>query len=207
MAYSNAIPQPTDQLKNSQDDLLQNFIEIKNLIDVNHETFADANEGKHKFIQFPEQVAAPATAVNEAGLYSIEGVYSTVAELAFRRENSGLSSVFTEVLGAINGWTRFPSGLLIKWGTDTVSAANAALATHTVTFPVLATIPAFTALYAVFPLAEVSTPATDIDVAIYLSTNTNLNFVVRQWERSDTDVQGTSVGAYRIQWLAIGVGN
>ena len=39
MAYNQNIPQPADQLKNSQPQLLANFQEINTILDVNHVGF------------------------------------------------------------------------------------------------------------------------------------------------------------------------
>lgn len=145
MAYSNAIPQPTDRLKDSQQDILDNFAALKTLIDVNHETFGAADEGKHKFVTMPEQGSAPTTAANELALFTEQSSLTNVAEMVFRRESNGSSIEFTSSLQATSGWTRLPSGILIKWG-DFTATRNAL---GTVTFNVAATIPVFTAVYMV----------------------------------------------------------
>ena len=75
--YQSTKPAAADQLNNSQDDIQKNFEAIKDLIDVNHETFAGGagNEGKHKWTTFPEQgtdlTAAPETLANEVGKFGI----------------------------------------------------------------------------------------------------------------------------------------
>lgn len=116
MAYNPNIPQPTDIIANSQADLLANFTAINDLININHQTFGAPNEGKHKFLQMPEQNMVPFTAVNEAALYAAVGASSGQAELVFRRENNGTSIPFTECLADSTGWTRDASGILYKWG-------------------------------------------------------------------------------------------
>lgn len=135
MAYNPNIPQPTDIIANSQADLLNNFMEINTLVDVNHQTFGAADAGKHKFLQMPEQSVAPDTAVNEAGLYAAVGATSDTTELVFRRENNGAAIAFTEcVAPAANnatGWTRLPSGIIMQWGTIAVVNGNA-----TIVFPI-----------------------------------------------------------------------
>ena len=128
MAYT-LIPQPTDQLSVSQGDLLNNFTAADTIFAQNHGGFV-ANDGKHKFLQMPEQGAAPATAVNEAGLYSAVGATSAVTELVFRRENNGVSIPFTETINGgmasnTRGWTALPSGIILQWGTITIVNGNA----------------------------------------------------------------------------------
>lgn len=133
MAYNSNIPQPNDELKDSQADILENFTQIKNLIDVNHETFGSANEGKHKFVQFPEG-AAPATAVDEGALYVAPGVQSLESELIFRRENNGPFIILTEGQEPVGvnpvgtWWTYLGSGrnnpILVKGGIQATPVNN-----------------------------------------------------------------------------------
>ena len=144
MAYSNAIPQANDIKSQSQGDLLANFVAIQTFVEVNHETFAAANEGKHKFVTFPEQGADPTTAANEVAVYSKTSALGDAGTALFlRKEGDGTVIEFTSSTQNANGWTRLPSGILLKWGTGTVNANTTAVAT----FPVAATVPAFTAVY------------------------------------------------------------
>lgn len=142
MAYNNAIPQATDRISQSQPQILANFQAISTLINVNHENFDIASQGKHKFLQMPEQAGDPATIANEVALYSKQGTINNVAELFFKRESNGTVINFTESGQDIKGWARLPSGILIKWGDDT-STGN-----QLKTFPVVDSganaIPAFT---------------------------------------------------------------
>lgn len=142
MAYNSLIPAASDRLSVSQGDIQANFAAIKTLVEVNHETFGSANEGKHKFLQLPEQGAAPTTAANEGALYSAVGATSTVTELVFRRESNGTAIAFTEgSLGAsfADSWSRFPSGMVMKFGRGTGSAS------YTINLDGIG--PAFTAVY------------------------------------------------------------
>lgn len=135
MAYNPNIPQPPDIKAISQPQMLNNFIAINNLIAVNHQTFGELNEGKHKFLQMPEQNMAPTTAVNEAGLYAAVGASSGQAELVFKRETPAVNPLLPQTVAftecsvgnnnALPGWTRLPSGLLMQWG-GSVRIANPA---------------------------------------------------------------------------------
>jgi len=166
LAYNQNIPQPTDQLKVSQADILANFQALKTLIDVNHETFGATGEGKHKFVQMPEQGAAPTTAANEGGLYTAEGATTAVSQLYFRRENDGIKIPITEGtlpgvnFGITNGFAFLGSGLLLKFGNVNVASipANSIL---TKDIDISATGPAFTFISRVFLQMSYPTAAAD----------------------------------------------
>jgi len=122
MAYNNAIPAAGDLLSQSQADIQDNFAALKTLIDVNHGTFAAADEGKHKHITLPEQGADPTTLANEKAMYAKQSALSGVSELFIRNESDGTVTEFTSSTQAASGYTRLPSGILLKWGTSVVGA-------------------------------------------------------------------------------------
>jgi len=186
MAYQNNIPQPSDKLKDSQPAILANFQAIKTLIDVNHATFGAANEGKHKYINIPIVGAAPTTAASEMALYTKTSTYTGNTEAFLRRESNGSEIEYSAAQFDYNGWSMLPSGLLMKWGTATIVATGA----YTVTFPVVATTPAFTACY--FILLTVF--STDPTRTVCLHSFTNINFVAH-----------ASVANTEIKYLAFGI--
>lgn len=165
MAYSLS-PNPTDKLKDSQNDILQNFTAIKAAFDINHVTFDLADQGKHAYISFPEQVAAPATAVNERAVYCKQSLRTGLAELFTRKENSGNEAEFTAALiSSAAGWTILPSGLIVKWGFATANGS------YTLVFPDDGdvAIPRFATILSV-QLTVLEAGATDVDKAIRLMT-------------------------------------
>ncbi len=124
----------------------ENFQTLNTFMSVNHvdieTTIAPStDEGKHKFLQMPDQASAPATAANEAGLFAQLSSLTSATELVFRRESNGTEIEFTGLLAADNGWSRLASGILIKWGTGTANGAA------TTSFPVAATNPVFSTVY------------------------------------------------------------
>jgi len=143
MAYNDSIPQPTDKIKDSQNDILQNFQAIKSAFDIDHVTFDLANEGKHNQTTFPELGAAPTTLANERAVYAKQSTLTTQAELFTRRESNGTEVEFTARLGATPGWTILPSGIILKWGASTANGST------TLVLPVAATIPVFTTIFTV----------------------------------------------------------
>lgn len=163
MAYKANIPQPTDKLRDSQNDLLNNFDSMNAAFNFNHITFDLAGQGKHKWVSFPEQVAAPATAAAEMALYTQQSTLSGVSELYVRRESSGTEIEFTSGIQATPGWTRLPSGILIKWGASTANGVTA----FSLPDDGGATIPDFVTIYSV-QLTVVTAGGTDTDGAVRL---------------------------------------
>lgn len=141
MAYNNNIPLPGDQISVSQADLLNNFVALQTLIDVNHVDFASADQGKHKWVSFPQQGANPSTLATEVALFSKVSALSAVPELFFRNANNGAVYEFTSSQNDIAGFTRFPSGILIKWGYSSADGQEITV------YPVGANIPVFANVY------------------------------------------------------------
>lgn len=141
MAYNANIPQATDQISVSQADLLNNFIALSTFLNVNHVDFASADQGKHKFVSFPQQGSSPATSGTEVALYCKVSSLTGAPELFYRDANSSTDIEFTSYVNNVDGWTRFPSGVLIKWGNATANGATS------INFPVGATYPVFTNVF------------------------------------------------------------
>jgi len=133
--YTPNIPQPGDIPAQSQDQILQNFQSIDNGTDgfsLNHISFTNATvgeRGKHKFLQMPEQAAAPVTAVNEGAVYTKEAsdpALGLSTELFWRRESNGAEIRLTGVTtAAAKGRTYLANGLMLQWGLE-IAVANGA---------------------------------------------------------------------------------
>jgi len=161
VAYNNAIPQPTDRLKDSQADLLGNFQAIKTLIDINHVTFDTPNQGKHKSVMMPNQVGAvPVFGATETGFYSATPIapqpLTGVNELFIHRQD-GTETIISggDLQGLdfpLSGWSFLPSGLLIKWGLEPHPGGipGFGLGFSIYVFPVAANIPVFSKIYNAF---------------------------------------------------------
>lgn len=136
MAYTSNIPQSTDNPSDSQPQLLANFQEIDTYTSVNHVALNDGDQGKHKFMQMPEQGSAPTTAANEGALYTKDT--GTEPDLFYRRESNGTEVQLTggkTTVGAQSSVT-LPSGVIMKYGTITVAAGGGTSAvTFTTPFP------------------------------------------------------------------------
>lgn len=136
MTFNANIPNPNDRFPQSQPDILINFQQIDAIFGNNHVTLTAAEDnGKHNFCQFPEQGAAPATAVNEGALYTATGG-SGGADLQFRRESNGavleMTGLTVANVGTNYGITT-PWGQIMNWG-SVLGAAGTVLVTFAVPF-------------------------------------------------------------------------
>lgn len=151
MAYNNAIPQPNDDISVSQAQILANFSAISTAFNLNHVNFNATEQGKHAFVEMPNQNAVPpVTIANETGLYCNTSTLTAQPELFFIKQNGTtapppLNNANGYEITSSNytspGWTRLPSGILIKWGTFSTASGTPYL------FDVAGTIPAFAVCY------------------------------------------------------------
>ena len=191
MAYKNNIPQPNDNLDISQPDILANFAQLDTTMGVNHYDFSDltVNNGKHKFLQMPEEGAAPATAANEGGLYTKEA--SGITNLFWRQESSGTEIQMTNLStnSAAKGHTFLPGGLLLQWGLQGGSSSSSVAVTYDIAFS--------SAPYCVnvTPVRAASSPGSDTMVVVVTSSVTTSGFTIGNLGSH------TMVGWY---WMAIG---
>lgn len=205
MAYNGNIPQPTDQISQSQNQILDNFTAIQTVVAVNHVTFDDpsGNQGKHKWVSFPVQTGTPAFAAGEEGLYNLaynNGTTTKNETFVHKQTSSGTQDIpFTAGILSANsaaaalsdGWTYLPSGILLKWS----GSANAT-GQQSINFP--AGAPAFTVCLTVIPQV-ISGTAGDVNKAIRLTGVGPLSFSVYASSRTTT---GAALVAFT--YLAIG---
>ena len=198
MPYNQNIPQPTDEIPNSQPQLLGNFQSIQTLLTVNHVAFNLANQGKHAFVTFPTQAVAPAPAANEICLYSEQSAFSLQPELTFIR-NGGAAQEITTSLQASPGWCFTSSGMLLKWGQLVALAAGYPAGTPFL-FPVAATIPVYANCFMVY-ITVVGAGAGDTNTAATLKAFNNAGFTVAGSNRT-APLAGANA---TFNYLAIGV--
>ena len=144
MAYVDT-PLAAQRLKDSQPQIRQNFIEINNLISVDHYTFGNPNAGYHMKVTLPTQGINPVIPAGDVGLWAQIPVgvpLTTFNELYIQRQDGSQTPMTAKNANNL-GWTYFPSGILIKWGSVGVNGTNVA-----VLFPddVNVTIPRFTTI-------------------------------------------------------------
>lgn len=190
MAYNPNIPQPTDIPANSQSQILANFGGISTLIQVNHVNFDDPDQGKHKWVSMPQQVADPATTASETAIYSATDADSGNLELKFRRPTNGSVIPMTAKGGTTSGWTMLPSGILIKW--------NTGVGTGAFTVNANAFGKAFTQIYAV-QVCNADTTYNTAYVYGSVATATTINIICMLRSSTNTPI------AANYSWLAIGI--
>jgi len=210
MAFNPNIPQPSDQLSQSQQDILNNFQAIQALVDVNHVDFASSDQGKHKWITFPSQGAIPPAGSGftgtELGLYN--AVYSTTGkqELFVNKTNqitvvqvpftASILSTSSAPTSGTGFWTYLPSGLLMIGGnaTGTLTGLNM----NTIGAPA----PTLTQLLSVVVCPYNPTSTGDLNFAVRLvDINGPNTFRVYISSRTST---GAATGQTGYSYLAIG---
>jgi len=199
MAYTDT-PQGTQAINATQPLIRQNFVELQTTVSANHVAIGAANTGKHSKVDIINSATHPAVVGTDVLLYNFANVLTTQQELYVKRVGALATEgiPFTAKGGTTTGWSYLPSGLLIKWGYSLL-ATVAGEATYT--FPVGATIPAFTAVYAVITThANTAAPAS-INSAVTLRDFTTLQFRVYCTQRTTT----TAITNVPMYYLAIGV--
>ena len=130
--YNNQIPQPNDQLDNSQVDFLNNFMTLQTMFSVDHVPFDTAiapqpDQGKHNQLTLPSPGPFSLPLANEVIVKSVLSTYTTQVEMAYQQLVGGLANAdkFTPRQNPIRpypGWAVIGgSGLLMKWGLVTTS--------------------------------------------------------------------------------------
>jgi len=180
MAYTPNIPQAADNPSQSQPLILGNFQEIATAFNLNHGDFNAASQGKHEFLQMPEQGAAPVTAASEGALYTKDS--GSQPELFWRDESNGTEwQITNQATQTTNGSMLLPGGLLIQWGQESITT------TGTVNFPVGYS----SAVYSIQATAE--SPAGYFGAASRNITTASFGVVL------------SSAGTRTVHWFAIGV--
>lgn len=207
MSYSD-VPLTGQTLGNTRVPINTNFSLIQTAMSVNHYAIASGSQGKHKFLQMPEEAAAPTTAVNEGGFYTKEGISPAETQLFYRGENNGNEWQLTNVssgnfgtFGTNNaygtppagytqkgGWTFLPGAMLLQYGVFS-RGGGLQSANRTVQFPIT-----FTTVYNVtISILRAASGADQGEVIISLSDN--------QFVFSLTSTSATSTALY---WQALG---
>jgi len=185
MSYNQNIPQSTDQLSQSQADLLNNFAAIYSLIGINHVNFNVANQGKHNFVSMPVQLADPGTLATELALYTKTSTLSSNPECFIQRQSNGIAIEFTSATQASNGWSRLPSNILIKWGSSSGTGSTL------VTLPTAASIPVFSNVFQVLVVPYVNGAIADPNVSATLIGFTTTTITV--WTAPRITIGSTAV--------------
>lgn len=177
--YNPNIPASNTNPSQDQPLIQQNFETINTAFNLNHGQLDDASiQGKHLFMQMPAQVSTPTTLANEGVLYTKTSTLSGLIELVYGRQSTGTQIEFTSSLSATNGWTRLPSGILLKWGQQVNITGNNG--GFPINFPSGATIPAFTTVFTGFLNIQDSSGTPNTFVTLGNVATTGFNVIVSQ---------------------------
>lgn len=194
------VPNPGQTLGNSRPSINSNFAVIDAAFQVDHEDYSTTNQGMHNRVSFPVQTLIPAPQAGIVQLYSQLSAITAQPELVFAHQLGSTAPTAAQIVeftsaGWTNpGWTRLPSGILLKWHAQIGFAGNAS-----VTLNVNVDVPGspnFAALLSVF-ITVVDTSASYNNM-IGISSIVFPNFTVSKFGGSNP---GASV---TFNYLAIG---
>lgn len=190
MVYNPNVPASGQSLGETRSTIQGNFADIATAFGKNHIPLTTSTDGKHNFVQMPEQGAAPATAANEGALYVKEGVNPAVSTLFFREESSGTEQqVSGSTINAFPGECPLFGGFGIKWGTISIAHSGIAPTAKTITYTSLGLTAFDTDTYAVLFTATTISGTSDL---ILLTAKSSTSFTAA------TLITGT------FDWVAIG---
>lgn len=124
-----------DTLVSSRDQIRTNFELIQTQFEANHVNIA--NDGKHKFLQMPEQATAPTTAANEGALYT--KAVSGATQLFWREEGNGQETQITPTV-PIKAAVKFSVGagpgfaITINYQSNVASVVRTTAGVYNITF-------------------------------------------------------------------------
>lgn len=184
----NNVPLDDQNLQQTQSPILNNFITIDSVFEVDHQSYGTTDQGKHNKITLPAQSPAPTFASTEIGIYNFLDPITSKRELFIKLPNLttfAMTSYDFQATGPFSGgigWQYLPTKFKQIWGTTSITSGG----TITITFASnpgggISTFPGFTGdgsgnFVGYFNLVRMnaSTPTTNYPVlsAITLTTMT-----------------------------------
>ena len=199
MALNN-VPLAGQTLGQTQAPINQNFSVIDTAFQVDHEDYNTTNQGMHNRVSFLAQSPVPTPLSGIVQLYSQVSSITSQPELVFAHQLGSTAPTaaqiveFTSAGWANPGWTRLPSGILLKWHSG---ISMASLATVTIDLNAdIAGSPNYTNVYAVFNSTTTATSYNTI-VDITSITGTTVVFGINGVVRPPS--------GFTIAYLAIGI--
>src|SRR5271156_5813558 len=154
MALNN-VPLAGQTLGQTQAPINQNFSVIDTAFQVDHEDYNTTNQGMHNRVSLLTQNPVPAPIAGTVQLYSQLSAITAQPELVFAHQAGSTAPLaaqiveFTSAGWANPGWTRLPSGILLKWHSGISMASLSTLAINLNTD--VAGSPNYSNVFAVFP--------------------------------------------------------
>lgn len=203
MAFLPLIPQPTDQLSASQAQILNNFGILGAIAGNTNPASASINSTSgFNWLYLPAQGATPpagaAFPAGTIGLYTFLNPQTGVNELYVNKASAAqvpATAMRTNGVGATNGWTYLPSGLIMAWGTATIGGTGLLTVTYATA---LTNFPGFSTFWT-------APQITRLRIAAPATVN---NFVVVQAFNQTSFTAMTSTqpitGTASISWMVVG---
>jgi hypothetical protein len=210
--YTADTPQSAQAMNNSQSEILNNFRAINELVNVNHVGFNTTNSGMHSYISmpFPSTVTTPTS--TDINMYVAATGSPNACEIFFEGSNTTPVQISDIAIGGTvpagtsgTGWCEFStSGLIIKWGTGTITIPDATTGGGAIFyFPTGTDIPAYTYVFGYVKVTPTSIP-TGINyggLATYNNNSTSSN----SGSTTYFYIYGTAGVTFTFNWWAIGI--
>lgn len=150
------VPVPGQTLGNSRPSINSNFAVIDTAFQVDHEDYNTTNQGMHNRVSLLTQSPVPIQMAGTVQLYSQISAITAQPELVFARQTGSSPTAvqiteFTSAGWANPGWTRLPSGILLKWHRGVSFIGSTAIVDLNVDVP---GSPNFTSVFSVLSTTE-----------------------------------------------------
>jgi hypothetical protein len=134
MVYNAGIPIATDQIANSQAQLLENFAQLNTQFGIDHVKFdAASNNGHHSQVFLAAPISPVPTVTGTQGAIFSKDV-AGVAQLFFANATTAQKALTGAFNAAAKGTAFLPGGIILKWG-GTGIVSNGATVTFDSVFP------------------------------------------------------------------------
>jgi hypothetical protein len=177
--YNNAIPQPTDNPSQSQDQLLQNFQVLDTAFKQDHSAYNEPTQGQHNQITFPvgPLTGQPFTYLaSQIGLQSLNQAPTSVPDIWLSRGTATAYPMTGMANGAVSGnnavaWTYFASGMIRIGGQATTSGGTVTITFANTAAGGLTSFPGFTTFISNIQAIRFNTLGLDSTVMRVISFN------------------------------------
>ena len=134
MAYNPNVPQANQQIKDTQQPILDNFGILQTTIEQNHGAMNGPNPGKHEFIQFTNRTGNTPVFNGFPGMWVEGGTFTGVQEIWVNTKAANTFNQYQMTASVLSntpnvgnnadGWTSMPSGIVMKWGRVVVNGVT-----------------------------------------------------------------------------------
>lgn len=128
----NNVPLSGQTLGNTRVPINQNFVTIDTAFQVDHVPYVTSGQGKHNKVTFPNQTSTPTFVASEMGMFNQLKNPTPRQDIWIIRGDdtgnpypmTGYNNKSPASSAPTNGWTYIPSGMIMAWGTATITASN-----------------------------------------------------------------------------------